>query len=74
MVAEPSINAWLNFWQQDLFNSATIGTEKVLILRLLIIGFVVWLVKRFVTYTAGVVKAHFVCNAKERIKHDVFPF
>lgn len=72
MVAEPSINAWLNFWQQDLFNSATIGTEKVLILRLLIIGFVVWLVKRFVTYTAGVVKARFVCNAKEKIKHDVF--
>lgn len=72
MIAEPSINAWLNFWQQDLFNSATIGTDKVLILRLLIIGFVVWLSKRFVTYTAGVVKARFVCNAKETIKHDVF--
>lgn len=72
MIAEPSINAWLNFWQQDLFNSATVGTEKVLILRLLIIGFAVWLSKRFVTYTSGVVKARFVCNAKENIKHDVF--
>lgn len=72
MIAEPSINAWLNFWQQDLFNSATVGTDKVLILRLLIIGFVVWLSKRFVTYTSGVVKARFVCNAKENIKHDVF--
>ncbi len=72
MIAEPSINAWLNFWQQDLFNSATVGTAKVLILRLLIIGFVVWLSKRFVTYTAGVIKARFVCNAKENIKHDVF--
>ncbi len=72
MIAEPSINAWLNFWQQSLFNSATIGTAKVLILRLLIIGFAVWLCKRFVTYTAGVIKARFICSAKENIKHDVF--
>ena len=43
-----------------------------MILRLLIIGFFVWLTKRFVTYTAEVLKARFVCNAKENIKHDVF--
>lgn len=72
MIAEPSINAWLNFWQQNLFNSATVGTDKVLILRLLIIGFAVWLSKRFVTYTSNVVKSRFVCNARESIKHDVF--
>ena len=72
MIIEPSINAWLNFWQRDLFNSATVGTSKVLILRLLIIGFLVWLTKRFVAYTAEVLKSRFVCNAKENIKHDVF--
>lgn len=72
MIAEPSINAWLNFWQQNLFNSATVGTDKVLILRLLIIGFAAWLSKRYVTYTSSVVKSRFVCNAREDIKHDVF--
>lgn len=72
MIAEPSINAWLNFWQQELFNSATVGTDKVLILRLLIVGFMVWMIKRFTTYTAAVLKARFVCNAKENIRHDVF--
>lgn len=72
MIVEPSINAWLNFWQQNLFNSATVGTDKVLILRLLIIGFAAWLSKRYVTYTSSVVKSRFVCNAREDIKHDVF--
>lgn len=72
MIAEPSINAWLNFWQQKLFNSATVGTDKVLILRLLIIGFAAWISKRYVTYTSSVVKSRFVCNAREDIKHDVF--
>lgn len=72
MIAEPSINAWLNFWQQDLFNAATVGTAKVLILRLLIVGFLVWMSKRFIEYTVAVLKARFVCNAKENIKHDVF--
>lgn len=72
MIAEPSINAWLNFWQQDLFNSATAGTDKMLILRLLIIGFMIWIVKRLITYTAGVVRARFVCNERENIKHDIF--
>ncbi len=72
MIAEPSINAWLNFWQRDLFNSATVGTSKLLILRLLIIGFSVWLGKRFSTYTANVLKTRFICNAKKDIKHDVF--
>ena len=72
MIVEPSINAWLNFWQQKLFNSATVGTDKVLILRLLIIGFAAWISKRYVIYTSSVAKSRFVCNAREDIKHDVF--
>lgn len=72
MILEPSINALLNFLLQNMFNSATIGTEKLLVLRFLILGFAIWISKRLIIFTTAVIKSKFICDAKQDIKHDIF--
>lgn len=72
IVAEPSINSVLNFWLQGLFNTAEPGVDKIILLRLLTIGFLLWISKRLITYAAGMLKARFICNAKQDVKHKMF--
>ena len=72
IIVEPSINSILNFWLQGLFNSATVGADKLLILRLLTTGFLLWILKRLVSFTSGVLKNRFICNAKQEVKHKLF--
>ena len=72
MIVEPSINSVLNFWLQRLFNSAVPGVSKIYILRMLTVGFLYWIVKRLVSFFNGVLKARYVCNAKQELKHQIF--
>ena len=72
IVAEPTINSVLNFWLQGLFNTAEPGANKIVLLRLLTIGFLLWILKRLVTYASGLLKARFICNAKQDVKHKMF--
>lgn len=72
IVAEPSINSILNFWLQGLFNTAKPGINKLILLRLLTIGFLLWISKRIITYSSGLLKARFICNAKQDVKHEIF--
>lgn len=72
IIAEPSINSILNFWLRGLFNSATVGADKMFILRLLTTGFLLWILKRLVSFTSGVLKNRFICNAKQEVKHNLF--
>lgn len=72
IIAEPTINSVLNFWLQGLFNTAEPGANKIVLLRLLTIGFLLWILKRLVTYASGLLKARFICNAKQDVKHKMF--
>lgn len=72
MIIEPSINSVLNFWLQKLFNAATLGSDKIYILRLLTTGFLYWMVKRLINFANGVLKARYICNAKRDLKHRMF--
>ena len=72
MIVEPSINAALNFWLQRLFNSATVGADKMMLLRLLTAGFLMWISKRLVTHAMLVVRDRYICNMKGDIKHNLF--
>ncbi len=72
MIVEPSINAALNFWLQRLFNSATVGADKIMLLRLLTAGFLMWISKRLVTHAMLVVRDRFICNMKGDIKRNLF--
>lgn len=72
IILEPSINSILNFWLQALFDSAAPGTDKIIVLRLLTIGFLLWILKRILSFTSGVLKNRFICNAKQEIKHGLF--
>ncbi len=72
IIAEPSLNSVLNFWLKHLYNSAVPGAEKLLILRLLTAGFLLWILKRVVGFTSGILKTRFVCNAKQEVKHKLF--
>lgn len=72
IIIEPTLNSVLNFWLQRMFNSAEPGADKLLILRLLTIGFLLWMLKRIVLFISGVLKARFICNARQDIKHEIF--
>lgn len=72
MILEPALNAVLNFWLQDLFNSASVGTDKIYILRLLTGGFLLWILKRIITYIMYVIRDRYVCNLKVEVKRRIF--
>ena len=73
MIVEPLINSELNYWLQDLFNIAS--ADKVsftLVLRFLLIGFLVWILKRIVVYTSSVIQSYIVCKVKNDVKQNMF--
>ena len=72
MIAEPSLNSFLNFWLQRLFNAAVPGTRRIVMMRLLSQGFLIWIVKRLISFSSGTLKARFICNAKRDLKHGIF--
>ena len=72
MIIEPSVNSVLNFWLQNLFNSATVGAEKLFVLRLLTKGFLLWMLKRLISYIMLVIRDRYICNIKRDIKCGMF--
>lgn len=72
IIAEPTLNSALNFLLQRMFNSATSGGSLIALMRLLSAGFLLWMLKRVIIFSNGVLKARFVCNAKRDVKHRLF--
>lgn len=72
IIAEPTLNSVMNFLLQRMFNAATPGGNIVELLRLLSAGFLLWMLKRIIIYSNGVLKARFICNAKRDVKHRLF--
>ncbi len=73
MIVEPLINSELNYWLQDLFNIASADEVSfTLVLRFLLIGFLVWILKRIVVYTSSVIQSYIVCKVKNDVKQNMF--
>lgn len=72
MILEPTINSALNFWLQNVFNSASSGADKIYVLRLLTGGFLLWMVKRLVTHSMLIIRDRYICNMKQDVKHKMF--
>lgn len=72
IIAEPTLNSVMNFLLQRMFNTATPGGNVVELLRFLSAGFLLWMLKRVIIYSNGVIKARFICNAKRDVKHQLF--
>ena len=72
MIAEPTLNSFMNFLLQRMFNAATPGGDVINLIILLSAGFLLWMLKRVIVYSNGVIKARFICNAKRDIKHKLF--
>lgn len=72
IVLEPSLNSVLNFWLQRMFNSATPGANIVVVIRLLTTGFLLWMLKRIISYASAILKSRYICNAKQDLKSQVF--
>lgn len=72
IIIEPTITSWLIFWVQNIYNTVSIGTPRIVILRLILIGVLVWLGKRLLLFAISVVKSRFICNIKQDLKHDIF--
>ncbi len=72
IIVEPSINSWMNFWLQRLFNTAKVGANSIIIVRMLTMGFLVWMSKRIIVFTSSILQLRFTCNIKYNIKKDIF--
>ena len=72
IVIEPAITSWMVLWLQDILLRVEVNTSTRTILWLLLIGVLVWIVKRVLLYLTSVIKARFVCNVKRDLKHDIF--
>lgn len=72
MILEPSINSVLNFWLQRIFTAAQPGAKLLGIIRMLTVGFLLWLLKRILSFASGMLRARYICNAKRDLKHSFF--
>lgn len=72
IIIEPTINSILNFWLQKIFNATVPNADKIMILRLLTTGFLLWISKRVVVFTSSVLQNRYICNAKQDVKHQIF--
>ena len=72
IIVEPMITSWLILWLQKLYNQVTVGTPRMTVIRLILVGVLIWLGKRLLLYTVSVIKSRFVCGIKQDLKHDVF--
>lgn len=72
MIIEPTINSILNFWLQKIFNSAVPNADRLDTMRFLTVGFLLWMLKRIITFSSSVLKDRYICNAKQDVKHRMF--
>ncbi len=72
MIAEPALGSYLNFWLKGLFNAAVPGAARIVLIRSLTFGFIIWVGKRMISFSFGALKTRFICNAKRDVKHGLF--
>lgn len=72
IIVEPTITSWMALWVQKMYNNVTVGTARLDILKLILIGVLVWIGKRLLLFAISVVKSRFICNIKQDLKEDVF--
>ena len=72
MIADPALTSFISFWLQKLFNAAIPGANSLYIIRLVVIGFLLWMVKRFVIFTNSMCRAKMNCNIREQLKKEMF--
>ena len=72
IIIEPTVTSWLILWVQKMYNQITVGTPRIEIIRLILIGILVWNCKRLLLFAISVVKSRFICNVKQDLKQDLF--
>lgn len=72
VVADPSMTSWLYLVLQDMYNTVTLGTPRMLIIQLILTGVLLWMAKRLVLFATSVIRSRFICNIKQDLKHDLF--
>ncbi len=72
LILTPLLSAWLNIYLQEIINMAVQGAYKIVIMRMILIGFIVWMLKRFTEYTTDLVRADLLCETKRDLRTDLF--
>ena len=72
MIIEPSLNSILNFKLQTLFQLANSHALTITILQYLSIIFLLWLLKRIVSFASSVFKNKYISHAKRQVKDQLF--
>ncbi len=72
MIAEPAIGSYLILLLNGFYSSVEVGTAKVLILRMLLTGILIWVGKRLVSFAGGLLRRGLICHVRKDIKSDIF--
>lgn len=69
---DPVASSMLNYRMRDIYNAASNGQNKILVIRLLTLGFLLWMAKRVLVTTIGGLKMYIIANIRRDIKRDIF--
>ena len=72
MLTMPVLTSWMNYYLQDIINTAINASDRLIIIRMLMIGFTVWLLKHFGEYTSDLLKAKLLSRIKEQLRSRMF--
>lgn len=72
IVIDPIITSQMYLLLQRIYNQVTVGTEPMRILQIMMMGVIIWIVKRLVLFGTSILRSRFVCNIKQDVRHDLF--
>lgn len=72
LALDPIASSVLNYRVQDIYNAANSGQDKMLIIRLITFGFLLWMLKRVVVTLGSGIKKYVIANIRRDIKKDIF--
>ena len=72
MLITPMLSSWMNYYLQDIINTALVTDNRLIIMRMLLIGFGVWMIKHFIEFTADLLKSQLLCRVKTDLRNQMF--
>ena len=72
MIAEPAVGSYLLLLLNRFYSNVEVGTSAVLILRMLLLGVLIWVGKRLISFVSGLLRNAMICHLRNDMKNDIF--
>lgn len=72
IIVSPILTSWLNTYLQTIFNITLSTDNKLIIMRMLLVGFIIWMLKRISDFSSGLFKTRLLCNINYTFRQKMF--